>query len=123
MQFFSIMDRGFVFGLIKVYYKVIIARSITVPELIHYKLDFLRIVCSHEHFIALNLPFATPYTLTSAPCSPTPSTTSNNSQNSYMSNVASIDKALYSDLSLSFRVQHFLIGLVLGELATVLEIP
>lgn len=36
---------------------------------------------------------------------------------------ASIDKALYSDLSLEFRQQHFLIGLVLSELATVLEIP
>lgn len=119
----SIMDRGFVFGLIKVYYKVIIARSITVPDLIHYKLDFLRIVCSHEHFVALNLPFATPYTLISAPCSPTPSTASNHSQNSYMSNVASIDVQLYSDLSVEFRQQHFLIGLVLGELATVLEIP
>lgn len=85
----SIMDRGFVFGLIKVYYKVIIARSLTVPDLIHHKLDFLRIVCSHEHFIALNLPFATPYTMISAPCSPTPSTASNTSQNSYMSNVVS----------------------------------
>lgn len=83
----SIMDRGFVFGLIKVYYKVIISKSITTLDLIHYKLDFLRIVCSHEHFVALNLPFATPYTLISAPCSPTPSTASNNSQNSYMSTV------------------------------------
>lgn len=85
----SIMDRGFVFGLIKVYYKVIISKSITTLDLIHYKLDFLRIVCSHEHFVALNLPFATPYTLISAPCSPTPSTASNNSQNSYMSTVVS----------------------------------
>lgn len=83
----SIMDRGFVFGLIKVYYKVIISKSITTLDLIHYKLDFLRIVCSHEHFVALNLPFATPYTIISAPCSPTPSTASNNSQNSYMSTV------------------------------------
>lgn len=85
----SIMDRGFVFGLIKVYYKVIISKSITTLDLIHYKLDFLRIICSHEHFVALNLPFATPYTLISAPCSPTPSVASNNSQNSYMSTVVS----------------------------------
>lgn len=83
----SIMDRGFVFGLIRVYLKVIISKSITTLDLIHYKLDFLRIVCSHEHFVALNLPFATPYTLISAPNSPTPSMTSNNSQNSYMSTV------------------------------------
>lgn len=86
----SIMDRGFVFGLIKVYYKVMISKSLTMPDLIHYKLDFLRIVCSHEHFVALNLPFGTPYTLVSAPCSPTPSVASNNSQTSYMSTVVSI---------------------------------
>lgn len=49
----SIMDRGYVFGLIKVYYKVIISKSITTLDLIHYKLDFLRIVCSHEHFCRL----------------------------------------------------------------------
>lgn len=44
----SIMDRGFVFGLVKVYYKVIIAKSLTLPDLIHYKLDLLRIVCRYE---------------------------------------------------------------------------
>lgn len=119
---FSIVDRGFVFGLIKVYYKVMISKSLTIPDLIHYKLDLLRIVCSHEHFVALNLPFGTPFTLVSAPCSPTPSVASNNSQTSYLT-VASIDKALYSDLSLEFRQQHFLVGLVLSELAMVLEIP
>lgn len=86
----SIMDRGFVFSLIKVYYKVMISKSLTIPDLLHYKLDFLRIVCSHEHFFALNLPFGTPYTLASAPCSPTPSVASNNSQTSYMSTMVCI---------------------------------
>lgn len=85
----SIMDRGFVFGLINTYYKVMITKTMSIPELTHYKLDFLRIVCSHEHFVALNLPFGTPYTTLSAPCSPTPSVTSNNSQNSYMSTMVS----------------------------------
>lgn len=83
----SIMDRGFVFGLIKSYYKLMASKIMTTPDLIHYKLDFLRIVCSHEHYVALNLPFATPYTMVSAPCSPTPSVTSNNSQTSYLSTV------------------------------------
>lgn len=117
------MDRGFVFGLIKNYYKVMIFKNVSIPDLIHYKLDFLRIVCSHEHFVALNLAFGTPYTTVSAPNSPTPSVTSNNSQNSYLSTMASIDKALYADLSAEFRQQHFLAGLVLGELSNVLEIP
>lgn len=122
-ELMSIMDRGFVFGLIKSYYKVMISKNSSIPDLIHYKLDFLRIVCSHEHFVALNLPFGTAYTALSAPCSPTPSVTSNNSQNSYLSTMASIDKAVCADLSAEFRQQHFLVGLVLSELATVLEIP
>lgn len=86
----SIMDRGFIFGLINTYYKVLISKTSSSPDLIHYKLDFLRVVCSHEHFIALNLPFGTPYTALSAPCSPTPSITSNNSQNSYISTIVRI---------------------------------
>lgn len=118
----SIMDRGFVFGLVKTYYKEISSRCYTVSDLIHFKLDFLRIICSHEHFVALNLPFATPYTTLSAPCSPTPSVNSNNSQNSYLSSMGAADKALYADLSPEFRQQHFLAGLMLSELATVLEI-
>ncbi|KAL5279484.1 DOCK6 family protein [Megaselia abdita] len=116
---FNIMDRGFVFGLIRTYCKVLVLKNPSVPDLLQYKLDFLRIVCSHEHYVALNLPFGTAYTTLSAPCSPTPSITSNNSQASY----ASTGKALYADLDIEFRRQHFLIGLVLGELATVLEIP
>ncbi|XP_053694976.1 dedicator of cytokinesis protein 7 [Sabethes cyaneus] len=118
----SIMDRGFVYGLIKTYYKVIMTKSSSTPDMMLYKLDFLRIVCSHEHFVALNLPFGTPYTALSAPCSPTPSVTSNNSQNSYVSAMAGIDKALYAELSAEFRQQHFLVGLVLQELASVLDI-
>lgn len=115
----SVMDRGFVFGLIKIYSKLIMTRNATAPDLMNYKIDFLRIVCSHEHFVALNLPFGTPYTTIAAPCSPTPSTTSNNSQTSY----GSIERALHADLSTEFRQQHFLVGLVLGDLATVMEVP
>nr|XP_014087312.1 dedicator of cytokinesis protein 7 isoform X2 [Bactrocera oleae] len=116
---FSIMDRGFVFGLIKTYYKVLISKNASIPDLMNYKIDFLRIVCSHEHFVALNLPFGTPYTTVSAPCSPTPSTTSSNSQTSY----SSMERALHADLNADFRQQHFLVGLVLSDLATVLEVP
>ncbi|EDW04302.1 GH11724 [Drosophila grimshawi] len=115
----SIMDRGFVFGLIKMYSKVITSKSASSPDLMNYKIDFNRIVCSHEHFVALNLPFGTSYTTISAPCSPTPSTTSNTSQASY----GSIERALHADLSTEFRQQHFLVGLVLGDLATGMEVP
>ncbi|XP_055386415.1 dedicator of cytokinesis protein 7 [Condylostylus longicornis] len=119
---FSVMDRGFVFSLVRNYFKVLISKNTSIPDLMHYKIDFLRIVCSHEHFVALNLPFATSYTTISAPCSPTPSIISNTSQSSYISNLGSIDKALYADLSPEFRQQHFLIGLILSELATVLDV-
>lgn len=118
----SIMDRGFVFGLIKSYYNVLRQKIVTVPDLVHYKLDLLRIVCSHEHYVALNLPFATPYTVLSAPCSPTASVNSNNSQNSFLNALLSNDNALYAELSQEFRQQHFLAGLVLTELAQVLEL-
>ncbi|XP_065358004.1 dedicator of cytokinesis protein 7 isoform X2 [Calliphora vicina] len=116
---FSVMDRGFIFGLIKTYYKVLISKNASIPDLMNYKIDFLRIVCSHEHYVALNLPFGTPYTTKSAPCSPTPSTNSNTSGTSY----GSIERALHADLSIEFRQQHFLVGLVLSDLATVLEVP
>ncbi|KAH8283104.1 hypothetical protein KR054_012188, partial [Drosophila jambulina] len=115
----SIMDRGFVFGLIKTYTKVLISKNASIPDLMNYKIDFLRIVCSHEHFVALNLPFGTSYTMISAPCSPTPSTTSSNSQTS----CGSLERALHADLSQEFLQQHFLVGLVLSDLAAVMEVP
>ena len=87
---FSVMDRGFVFTLVKNHFKVLISKNTAIPDLMTYKIDFLRIVCSHEHFFALNLPFGTAYTISSAPTSPTPSITSNNSQNSFASNMVKI---------------------------------
>lgn len=117
---FNIMDRGFVFGLIKTFFKVITAKNTSIPELNHYKLDFLRIVCSHEHFVTLNLPFGTPFTYGSETCSsPTPSEKSNNSQTSYVN--SNPDKSSFTELSHDFRQQHFLIGLMLTELSQVLE--
>jgi hypothetical protein len=59
----SIMDRGYAFGLIRDYCKKMDAKIGTLPDagyLLIYKLDFLRIICSHEHVISLNLPFGTP---------------------------------------------------------------
>ncbi|XP_075219096.1 dedicator of cytokinesis [Lycorma delicatula] len=112
----SIMDRGFVFILIKVYCKQMSAKISSLPDgaiLYNYKLDLLRIICSHEHFVALNLAFGTPFTWSSAPASPTPSQASSTSQ--------ARDKASYAELSTDFRQQHFLIGLVLTDLAVVLD--
>ncbi|XP_028173843.1 dedicator of cytokinesis protein 8-like, partial [Ostrinia furnacalis] len=55
----SIMDRGYVFLLIRSYYKQMSAKIASLPDavpLVHYKLAFLRIICSHEHYVSLNLP-------------------------------------------------------------------
>lgn len=123
IDLFSILDRGFVFVLIKNFLKVITTKSSAIAEanLAEVKLDFLRIVCSHEHFIALNLPFGTPFTYNiSAPCSPTLSIKSGNSQHSA---VSSQDKFAFADLTADFRQQHFLIGLILTEIAQSFEMP
>lgn len=87
----------------------------------NFQLDFLRIVCSHEHFVALNLPFCTPFTPSSAGVSPNPSISSSNSQSSFISTLIGGDKLTFADLSPEFRQQHFLVGLILSDLPTVLE--
>ncbi len=88
-------------------------------SLILLKLDFLRIACSHEHYITLNLPFSCSLS-PSAPSSPCPSIASSTSQASYVSN-SMIERGLFTELSTEYRVQHFMAGLVLSDLSTVLE--
>ncbi|XP_071525241.1 dedicator of cytokinesis protein 9 [Panulirus ornatus] len=58
----SMMDRGYVFGLIKLYLEHFSPGD---PIVLHmYKFILLRVVCSHEHFIPLNLPiFNTPHSI------------------------------------------------------------
>lgn len=46
------------------------------PTLESLRLDFLRIVCSHEHYVTLNLPCS----LLTPPASPSPSVSSATSQ-------------------------------------------
>jgi len=90
--------------------------------LINLKLELLRIVCSHEHYITLNLPFGTPLT-PSAPSSPCPSIASSTSQTSYASTSTLTDRGLFAELSSDYCAQHYLAGLVLSELANVCEVP
>jgi hypothetical protein len=87
-----------------------------------FQLDFLRIICSHEHFVALNLPFGTPFMPSSAPASPNPSIASSTSQSSFISTLVGADRVNFAELSPDFRQQHFLVGLVLSDLAAVLDI-
>ncbi|CAM4682376.1 dedicator of cytokinesis protein 6 isoform X3 [Caretta caretta] len=117
----SLMDRGFVFGLIRAYYKQIgnrLPSAQNPPALVALRLDFLRVVCSHEHFVSLNLPWHR----LSPPASPSPSVSSATSQGSAFSSPAQDPRvASMFELSGPYRRQHFLAGLVLTELALVLE--
>ncbi|KAM9493063.1 dedicator of cytokinesis protein 7 isoform 2-T2 [Clarias gariepinus] len=117
----SLLDRGFVFNLVRTYYKQISNKLHTTQNpssLMALRLDFMRIVCSHEHYVTLNLPCAT----FSPPSSPSPSTSSTASQGSAFSCPVQ-DHGVVSmfELSVPFRQQHFLSGLLLSELALILE--
>uniref|UniRef100_A0A8C2Q7I7 Dedicator of cytokinesis 6 n=1 Tax=Cyprinus carpio TaxID=7962 RepID=A0A8C2Q7I7_CYPCA len=117
----SLMDRGFVFNLIRSYYKQINNKLHTAQNpssLTALRMDFIRIVCSHEHYVTLNLPCAT----LSPPASPSPSTSSTTSQSSAFScHVQDQGVVSMFELSVPFRQQHFLSGLLLAELSLILE--
>ncbi|XP_061934172.1 dedicator of cytokinesis protein 7 isoform X2 [Apis cerana] len=119
----SIMDRGFVLSLIRAACCSLSDASMHIPDsaaLYALKLDLVRTTCSHEHYVALNLPFGTGYTSGSAPASPSPST---GSSGSLISTLVPGDRARFSELSQEFRQQHFLVGIVLSDLSNTLEIP
>lgn len=121
------------------------------------RMDFTRIVCSHEHYVTLNLPCST----LSPPASPSPSTSSTTSQvleqdgkynrtdlqcsyiififfcpptssspsylllhpqsSAFSSMVQDQGVATMFELSVPFRQQHFLSGLLLTELSLILD--
>ncbi|XP_041064255.1 dedicator of cytokinesis protein 7 isoform X9 [Carcharodon carcharias] len=118
---FSVMDRGFVFSLTKTYWKQVSSKlyALQTPSmLVSLRLDFLRIICSHEHYVTLNLPCS----LLTPPSSPSPSVSSATSQSSGFSTIIQDQKiANMFELSVPFRQQHYLAGLVLTELALILD--
>ncbi|XP_048457854.1 dedicator of cytokinesis protein 7 isoform X8 [Rhincodon typus] len=118
---FSVMDRGFVFSLTKTYWKQVSSKlyALQTPSmLVSLRLDFLRIICSHEHYVTLNLPCS----LLTPPSSPSPSVSSATSQSSGFSTIVQDQKiANMFELSVPFRQQHYLAGLVLTELALILD--
>ncbi|XP_054984362.1 dedicator of cytokinesis protein 6 isoform X4 [Sorex araneus] len=117
----SLVDRGFVFSLIRGHYKQVATRLQSAPNpaaLLTLRMDFTRILCSHEHYVTLNLPCCP----LSPPASPSPSVSSTTSQSSTFSSQAPDPKvASMFELSGPFRQQHFLAGLLLTELALALE--
>ena len=97
-----------------------VAQLTDATTLLNLKLDLLRVVCSHEHYVTLNLPFNTPLS-PSAPSSPCPSIASSTSQASFTSTNTLLDRGLFTELSTDYRMQHFLTGLVLSDLTMTLE--
>ncbi|XP_078054580.1 dedicator of cytokinesis protein 8-like isoform X2 [Mustelus asterias] len=96
----SLMDRGFVLRLICHHHKELLDTAVTQPHLHDRRIDFLRVVCSHEHFVTLNLPLASSF-------------------QTQEGNECEKDAAGQDSVSLSrkFRQQHFLVGLLLEEIA------
>ncbi|KAM5232985.1 dedicator of cytokinesis protein 6 isoform 11-T11 [Hipposideros larvatus] len=117
----SLADRGFVFSLVRAHYKQVASRLQSAPNpavLLTLRMDFTRILCSHEHYVTLNLPCCP----LSPPASPSPSVSSTTSQSSTFSSQAPDSKVTSMfELSGPFRQQHFLAGLLLAELALALE--
>ncbi|PNJ14308.1 DOCK6 isoform 3 [Pongo abelii] len=117
----SLVDRGFVFSLVRAHYKQVATRLQSSPNpaaLLTLRMEFTRILCSHEHYVTLNLPCCP----LSPPASPSPSVSSTTSQSSTFSSQAPDPKVTSMfELSGPFRQQHFLAGLLLTELALALE--
>uniref|UniRef100_A0A8C8J313 Dedicator of cytokinesis 8 n=1 Tax=Oncorhynchus tshawytscha TaxID=74940 RepID=A0A8C8J313_ONCTS len=111
----SLMDRGFVFILVKNYCNQMSAKSISMPTMIGIRLEFLRILCSHEHYLNLSLYFSSP---ASAPASPCPSISSQSSSSCSFQEQRIL--GLF-DLSQEFKQQHYLTGLLLTELSAALD--
>uniref|UniRef100_A0A665X617 Dedicator of cytokinesis 8 n=1 Tax=Echeneis naucrates TaxID=173247 RepID=A0A665X617_ECHNA len=112
----SLMDRGFVFQLVKNYCNQMSAKSVSMPTLISMRLEFLRILCSHEHYLNLSLFFSSP---ASAPTSPCPSISSQSSGSCSFQEQQRI-LGLF-ELSQEFKQQHYLTGLLLTELSAALD--
>uniref|UniRef100_A0A3B4ZF89 Dedicator of cytokinesis 8 n=1 Tax=Stegastes partitus TaxID=144197 RepID=A0A3B4ZF89_9TELE len=114
----SLMDRGFVFQLVKNYCNQLVSltKSLSMPTLISMRLEFLRILCSHEHYLNLSLFFSSP---ASAPASPCPSISSQSSGSCSFQEQQRI-LALF-ELSQEFKQQHYLTGLLLTELSAALD--
>ena len=126
----SVMDRGYVFSLIRTYMKDVNSRMTSKPEslpLWNLQLDFVRIVCSHEHFVPLNLPSINPSSelpsSAGGAASPSPSIRSNDSQSSFIAHsIGGQDKPTHwAELTPDFRKRHFLVGLALALLSKSLD--
>uniref|UniRef100_A0A4W6C3P6 Dedicator of cytokinesis 8 n=1 Tax=Lates calcarifer TaxID=8187 RepID=A0A4W6C3P6_LATCA len=117
----SLMDRGFVFQLVKNYCNQMSAKCVSLPTLISMRLEFLRILCSHEHYLNLSLFFSSP---ASAPASPCPSISSQVCPTCQLGfALTAVQQRILGlfELSQEFKQQHYLAGLLLTELSAALD--
>ncbi|CAG5048236.1 unnamed protein product [Parnassius apollo] len=119
----SVMDRGYVLGLVRGYHKQMSAKIASLPDavpLVHYKLSFLRIVCSHEHYVSLCLPAGGEE---AAECAGAGSGTCEGRGGGGASpRSGSTCPAAALALGADFRSRHYLAGLLLADLTAALEL-
>uniref|UniRef100_A0A914X6L0 Dedicator of cytokinesis protein 7 n=1 Tax=Plectus sambesii TaxID=2011161 RepID=A0A914X6L0_9BILA len=119
---FSLMDRSYVMSLVKSYNKQLTAKIVSLPEsactLMLLKLDFVRIIGSHEHSVVLNLPFGIGMLPPNPQLQPPSPSSSLSSRSTAGDSHGSIGAA---ELTPDFRARHFLVGLALADLAAVLD--
>ncbi|XP_067872530.1 dedicator of cytokinesis protein 7-like isoform X2 [Heterodontus francisci] len=104
----SLMDRGFILRLIGHHHQELLEKAEARPHLHDRRIDFLRVICSHEHFVTLNLPFGSSLVT---------------QEGNKLSQDATVQESPVEIFSLSrkFRRQHFLVGLLLDEIANALK--
>ncbi|CAG2165677.1 unnamed protein product, partial [Oppiella nova] len=126
----SLLDRYYVFNLIRIYFKQMSNNiQFTSETSTNYsfllRLDFMRIVSGHEHFICLNLPFATPIFPTTPTSSSQPKSWDQSSLFSPLDRTLTtlLDRiTTFSELTDDYRRQHFLTGIIFCSLSLALEV-
>ncbi|XP_067949265.1 dedicator of cytokinesis protein 9-like isoform X3 [Watersipora subatra] len=109
---FTLLDRGYVFKLINLYMENFGPGD--AKQLQEYKFEFIRIVCSHEHYVQLSLPtLRSGYARTKVPVM------KNGILNEFI--VVQDDSKCDYTLSTDYRKKHFLSGLLLQELKSALK--
>ena len=81
------------------------------------KIQFLRIVCNHEHYIPLNLPLRPSL----APAVPDETPSPVGSLGSGLDELGLSPMDAIAELSPDFRQHHYLSGLLLSELSVILN--
>lgn len=131
---FGFLNRTFIFKQIKFYCRQLsgkignlIDSNLAVLEQL--KLEFLRAICSHEHYATLNLPFlpsgfSVPIVNCEAENNRAPSPSPSNGSAASIGFLSATEGASSlggAELSNEFRATHYLTGLVLSELSFVLN--